>query len=629
MTPLLAMLLVLVLAHGVGGDNARGSSSGSNDNLNVHVNTVGGGTKASGAPYHGVDTFWEYNHDKQVWESVTTESMQYRLSKMDQELILASRLNATEAACSSVWPNRNALGQPINSTSGVVYAGGADYGLSVLWSKSVFCVSSEGAVFERFFNEQLWVYVNHHSRLFSAASITAYAGRLYVSARDGSVWERRRVGQELKWINANVPVPHKVASPPRMDPDGALWFVSDSGHLLQCDRKVSRSKVCQNWVDHLKPFGKCLAAVADASTFQPGAVFVVSDDGQLLQYDVGLQEWADLGRPVWAGVGPTEAVAVVNDQTGDRSMFLLSTQGTLVELFYRANASGTGQIGPGDPSGTSTSASGDGAEAAARLVASKNGGGSAEATAVSHTGDGGGSGGGGGDGGVATDGGSGGAGVADGSGSGSGDGGEASGVGGASASGGGGGGGDENNGDDEGHWEWFDHGSPVGDRIIGPPGGLINLRSLFMVSENGTVYERYWDGSRWIWVSHGHSGTPMLPARPVAQDNRHIFFLREDGLLTERFWNGIEWVWSIHRVPNPGGAADGGGSSTTGSNGGNNGGGLEGTEAVSFCSPEIGVRNSCAPPEFNKNSKALPSGPSGPSSSSGSGSGGGASNVAA
>lgn len=143
----------------------------------------------------------------------------------------------------------------------------------------------------------------------------------------------------------------------------------------------------------------------------------------------------------------------------------------------------------------------------------------------------------------------------------------------------------------ESRWQWIDHGSPVDDRIAGPPGGLINLRSLFMVSENGTVYERYWDKQQWVWMSHGHSGVPTLPARPVALDNRHIFFRREDNLLTERFWNGIEWVWSIHRVPEEQQLA---GDGTTG-----NAIAASDSSTVSFCSPEVGVRNSCAPPMFH------------------------------
>ena len=420
------------------------------------------------------DTFWEYSQEKQAWEPVTAESMQYRLSKLDHELILASRLNATETSCTSSWPYRNAMGHADNASV-------TDYALSVLWSKSVFCVGDGGSVFERFWNEQIWVYVNHHSPLFEAASVTAYAGRMYVSARDGSVWERRRAGQELKWVNADVPAPHNVASPPRMDADGSLWFVSTAGHLLQCERKEGLATVCENWIDHRKPFGKCLAAVADASTFQRNTVFVVGVDGQLLQYDVRLQEWADLGRPVWASVGPAEAVALVNEQTGDRSMFLLSAEGTLIELFYRADPT-TGANGGGATTAAhlgSTSTTSASSASSSSSPSSSDGSGN---TGDSHNAD-----------------------------AGStvvvvtteGEGEENQGKAGEATDeqrrrrldgGGGGGDGDEDDherhekGDSALHWQWLDHGCPDGDRIVGPPGGLINMRSLFMVSANGTVY---------------------------------------------------------------------------------------------------------------------------------------------
>ncbi len=311
--------------------------------------------------------------------------------------------------------------------------------------------------------------------------------------------------------------------------------------------------MCHSWIDHRKPFGKCLVAVADASTFQAHVVYAIASDGQLLQYDVTLQEWADLGRPTWSPLGPTEGIAVVNDQNGDRSMFLLSAQGSLVELFLRA------------PRGSGVGASGSTGSPAVQglqggISGSDGSGGGGSSTSIARDGNG-------------------------------------------NNHNNGGGGGDDD--DEDIPWHWFDHGFPDGDRIVGPPGGLINLRSIFMVSENGTVYERYWDERKWVWVSHGHSGVPTLPARPVALDNRHIFFLRGDNLLTERFWNGIHWVWSIHRVPEHGSAStmamqatDG---TTTGAGGGAAGGATNaGAEVVSFCNPEVGARDSCAPPVFSK-----------------------------
>lgn len=198
-------------------------------------------------------------------------------------------------------------------------------------------------------------------------------------------------------------------------------------------------KVCHSWIDHLKPFGVCLSAVADAYTFKKGSVFVISSDGQLLQYYVATREWADLGRPKWTAIAPSEGLTLSNSASGARSLFLLSTTGSLVELFSHSNSiSSTSVIS----------------------IPTEEQIGSQNADSEIST---------------------------------------------------------NNDLGDEQHLEWFDHSHPEGDRIIGPPGGLINMRSIFMVSENGTVYERYWEqnSEKWIWVSHGHSGVPTLAARPV------------------------------------------------------------------------------------------------------------------
>lgn len=184
------------------------------------------------------DILWEYSRDNNVWEPVTTDSMQYRLSKVDQEIILTSRLNKTDKVCHSTWPKLNPLGNPDNYSSPA-------YSLSVLWSKSVFCLGKKRSIFERFWNEQKWVYVNHHSPLFTVAALTAFGGKVFASADDGNVFERRRVGDKLKWVDAHLPDSLKIASAPRVDPYGNLWFVSKSGHLLQCERRSSSEiEVC-------------------------------------------------------------------------------------------------------------------------------------------------------------------------------------------------------------------------------------------------------------------------------------------------------------------------------------------------------------------------------------------------
>ena len=58
-------------------------------------------------------------------------------------------------------------------------------------------------------------------------------------------------------------------------------------------------------------------------------------------------------------------------------------------------------------------------------------------------------------------------------------------------------------------WKWIDHGFPKmgsatkSEPLASAPGALITSRSMFVVTAGGLLYERHFDGSRWVWVKHG------------------------------------------------------------------------------------------------------------------------------
>jgi hypothetical protein len=59
-------------------------------------------------------------------------------------------------------------------------------------------------------------------------------------------------------------------------------------------------------------------------------------------------------------------------------------------------------------------------------------------------------------------------------------------------------------------------------RLLGAPGALLSSRSFFIIAEGdgpgpgGVLYERHYDGNRWIWVNHGHPpGVMLARARPA------------------------------------------------------------------------------------------------------------------
>lgn len=141
---------------------------------------------------------------------------------------------------------------------------------------------------------------------------------------------------------------------------------------------------------------------------------------------------------------------------------------------------------------------------------------------------------------------------------------------------------------------WVDHKTPAkGVTLATPPGALINNRSIFMVTSEGRLVERYWDGEKWIWVNHGR---PVLPGsnggakqrislasvRGVSLDSRTLFWVLEDGRLGERSWNGEKWVWAVHEVP------EGRGSSL----------------GTKYCSSQRNTPDSCMPLDLNLNQGA-------------------------
>ena len=159
--------------------------------------------------------------------------------------------------------------------------------------------------------------------------------------------------------------------------------------------KLAFRQVCQSWVEHQRPQGTCLAAIADSSSFKVVWRFLflhvriililhrcpcrlskyfpwrpvemcLSIVRCLMRFVILIRrmkvllcflpvcktenncnifsrfiffsrfvvifQWKDYGRPEWASIAPTQGVPI--EHNGKRSLFLLSEWGELVELHY-------------------------------------------------------------------------------------------------------------------------------------------------------------------------------------------------------------------------------------------------------------------------------------------------------
>ncbi len=81
--------------------------------------------------------------------------------------------------------------------------------------------------------------------------------------------------------------------------------------------------------------------------------------------------------------------------------------------------------------------------------------------------------------------------------------------------------------------------------------------NLFVREEDGNLWERFWDGSKWTWSDTGKSvaGDPVILVRGnvASVDNAavriNLFVNGSDGRLWERFWDGSKWTWSDTGLP--------------------------------------------------------------------------------
>jgi hypothetical protein len=65
---------------------------------------------------------------------------------------------------------------------------------------------------------------------------------------------------------------------------------------------------------------------------------------------------------------------------------------------------------------------------------------------------------------------------------------------------------------------------------------------VFAVHDDGQLWNRYWDGTRWHeWEPMGGSfvGQPAACARDA--DHIDVFAIGRSGVLSHRLWNGLSW----------------------------------------------------------------------------------------
>ena len=111
-------------------------------------------------------------------------------------------------------------------------------------------------------------------------------------------------------------------------------------------------------------------------------------------------------------------------------------------------------------------------------------------------------------------------------------------------------------------WVWEDQGQPKGVTGIGTasPSAVYQSKAdriaVFVVGNDGHLYDKYWDGKKWVWQDQGRPKgvTGIGAASPSAvyqskADRIAVFVVGNDGHLYDKYWNGSKWVWEDQGLP--------------------------------------------------------------------------------
>jgi len=119
-------------------------------------------------------------------------------------------------------------------------------------------------------------------------------------------------------------------------------------------------------------------------------------------------------------------------------------------------------------------------------------------------------------------------------------------------------------------WVWEAQGAPpgaAGTQAIDSPGVVyqppLDRIAVFVVGSDGNLYDKYYDGTQWVWEAQGAppgaAGTKAINSPGVVFQptlNRiQVFVVGSDGKLYDKYYDGTQWVWEAQGAPAPPGAA--------------------------------------------------------------------------
>ncbi|MFJ8579360.1 DUF3892 domain-containing protein [Micromonospora sp. NPDC093277] len=88
--------------------------------------------------------------------------------------------------------------------------------------------------------------------------------------------------------------------------------------------------------------------------------------------------------------------------------------------------------------------------------------------------------------------------------------------------------------------------------LLSPPSATPDGRRLYANTTDGQLFERYFDGTRWLWSDHGTPpNTRAASVEPggFMDGGRRVFVASYSGRLFEHYWDTDRWLWREHPIP--------------------------------------------------------------------------------
>ncbi|XAR60351.1 hypothetical protein NMG60_11033684 [Bertholletia excelsa] len=283
------------------------------------------------------DRFWEFEEQSNSWVQV----------QLPYDLVSCVNDNCTKVG-SIDRMTKEATGEERESSRknnsddhSVVLPERKRVSLIKISETSIWVTGESGSIYERFWNGVQWVIAPHDLPLSAAPAKSVFmvnhtilslseAGYLYqLNENSQPVWAElmpstiKNGGQ-----NSNIQLKSGVIS----DDGERVYFCTKNGSLLELSGIEP-----PRWINHGRPPGADVAAIADAATIRPEVIFSISSAGDLYEYDrsskpswkkhiwrEGLAEDTSLVPLKGCSLqGPSGAHSV--------SLFLLTKGGNLVE----------------------------------------------------------------------------------------------------------------------------------------------------------------------------------------------------------------------------------------------------------------------------------------------------------